>query len=174
MRINKKIGLLAFILLSISSASFAANLGDACSNANQVLRERGVGANTGIVCDGSNYVAFKSYDTAPLRNSIGTTAPEATLHVDGEVIIGNTSLTCSATTEGALRYNTIDKNHEFCDGTNWRKLVGEPAVTDNTPDAFSFIDLTSQSLGTLVNSNTLNITGFNGPIAATVSGGGSL
>lgn len=48
---------------------------------------------------------------------IGTSTPVAKLDVTGEVRVGNTSLACSSSTVGAIRYNSgwID----VCDGTNW-------------------------------------------------------
>lgn len=167
MRIHKKIGLLAFTLLFISSASFAANLGDACSNANQIVRERGVGANTGIVCDGSNYVVFKSYDTAPLRNGIGTTTPAATLDVNGEIKVGNTSLSCSATTEGAMRYNSSTKVHEFCNGTGWGTIVTN--ACDNDPTVLSFTTQNDLATSTLTESNIVLVTDMDAGCLAAIS-----
>ena len=50
---------------------------------------------------------------------IGTTDPKAKLDVSGEVRTGNSGLACSATTEGAQRYNSTDKVMEYCNGTVW-------------------------------------------------------
>lgn len=54
---------------------------------------------------------------------IGTTTPAAKLDVAGEVKFGNTSSTCNSSNEGQQRYNSTNKNMEFCDGTAW-KTVG--------------------------------------------------
>jgi len=50
---------------------------------------------------------------------VGTVAPDAKLHVAGDIKIGNSSATCNATTEGSQRYNSTSKVMEFCNGTAW-------------------------------------------------------
>jgi hypothetical protein len=47
-------------------------------------------------------------------------APAAKLHVNGEIKVGNSGVSCIATTEGAQRYNSGTKKMQFCDGTGWR------------------------------------------------------
>ncbi len=53
---------------------------------------------------------------------IGTKEPSSTLHVAGDIQIGNDSAACAATTAGAMRYNS--GNVEFCNGTAWAGLGG--------------------------------------------------
>ncbi len=54
---------------------------------------------------------------------VGIASPAAKLDVTGEVKIGNTSLACSSTTAGALRYNSSSKIIEFCDGVSWKNML---------------------------------------------------
>ncbi|MEC9291897.1 MAG: tail fiber domain-containing protein, partial [Pseudomonadota bacterium] len=56
---------------------------------------------------------------------IGTDSPSSTLHVAGDVQIGNSSATCAATTAGAIRYNSGDV--EFCNGSAWASVGGSGA-----------------------------------------------
>ncbi|MAF31624.1 MAG: hypothetical protein CMF60_05415 [Magnetococcales bacterium] len=88
--------------------------------------------------------------------------------------VGSTTATCSASNEGSIRYNSTTKVLEFCDSLGWAQmLVTSTSSTDTTPDSFDFTNLTDQGLGQIILSNTENITGFDGPIIAEVSGGGS-
>lgn len=48
--------------------------------------------------------------------------PKALLHVNGEIIVGNSGAACNADKEGAIRYNYISKVMEFCDGASWRPI----------------------------------------------------
>lgn len=109
-------------------------------------------------------------------------------HSAGAVIVGPAADTCNAGIEGSLRYNQAGKYFEFCDGTAWimigNTLATRPDVLitnpqnaqslvynaglgkwvnnacDDTPAAFTFTDLTQQTLSTLVTSNILQITGI--------------
>lgn len=152
--------------------SFAQNAGDACTSTNQIVRENGVNPKAGIICNGTTYETFKSVATSPFRNGIGIATPEATLHIDGEVIIGNTSLVCSGTTEGAMRYSSTEPCMQFCDGTSWA-CIAPAACADTTPAGFAFTDLVNQSVSTLVSSNILQITGLLCGVNVAVSGEGS-
>ena len=55
--------------------------------------------------------------------------------------------TCDGTTEGAIRYNTTDNAHEFCNGTVWRQVVAQAASAPlATPTALDgYLVLTSAS-----------------------------
>ena len=44
------------------------------------------------------------------------------MDVSGDIKIGNSSVVCNATTEGSIRYNTVFKQFEGCDGTNWNRF----------------------------------------------------
>lgn len=68
---------------------------------------------------------------------VGTASPAATLHVNGEAIIGNTSLACSGTTEGAQRYNSTDHVMEFCNGTTWTPFAQVQTTSGPTAPAGS-------------------------------------
>ncbi|MBK8480963.1 MAG: hypothetical protein IPL40_07280 [Proteobacteria bacterium] len=51
--------------------------------------------------------------------------------------------------------------------------VADAAPADQTPDAFAFAELRDQPLGSIVLSSALPITGFDGTLLASVTGGGS-
>ncbi len=57
------------------------------------------------------------------RLGVGTAVPEALLHVDGEILLGSTGLSCASAVEGALRWNATDERIEMCDGVQWRLMV---------------------------------------------------
>jgi hypothetical protein len=104
---------------------------------------------------------------------IGTTAPAAPLHVAGEAIVGNTGLACSSTTKGGIRWNNTDLTIEMCDGTNWNRIAAAPPAGCTGPSAFSFTNLTNQSLSTVVTSNTITPSGCATALSVSVSGAGS-
>ena len=52
---------------------------------------------------------------------IGTTSPSARLDVAGEVKFGSSGVACTAAREGQVRYNSVIKSIEFCNGSNWTK-----------------------------------------------------
>jgi hypothetical protein len=69
---------------------------------------------------GGGYIYTSNADSYQYgKVGIGTSTPQASLDVTGEVKIGNTGLGCSAATEGAIRYNPSNKIMNFCDGTAW-------------------------------------------------------
>ena len=85
-------------------------------------------ANTGMYSPGANQVAIAANGTAALSVlasgsvGIGSTAPVATLDVNGGLRAGTTAVvtaTCNATIEGTQRYNTTTHAMEFCNGTAW-------------------------------------------------------
>ncbi len=114
----------------------------------------------------------------PLEFQIGGTT-YATIGTNGVLSTINavklgTTVTCDGTTEGSLRYNSISKKVEVCDATAWGEMASaNGASTDTTPNTFTFTDLTDQSLGALILSNTLTISGFDGPLLASISGAGT-
>lgn len=55
---------------------------------------------------------------------VGTNNPRTALDVSGEVRVGNTSTGCSATNEGAMRYNSTTKLMEYCNATTWVSMAG--------------------------------------------------
>lgn len=56
---------------------------------------------------------------------IGTEQPVVALDVAGAIRVGSQAA-CGPATEGSLRYNTADKNMEFCDGAGWKPLYAPP------------------------------------------------
>ncbi|KHD88343.1 MAG: hypothetical protein OM95_09365 [Bdellovibrio sp. ArHS] len=58
---------------------------------------------------------------------IGTATPAAALDVNGAVKLG-TAISCDATAEGSMRYNSTRKLMEFCNGSEWA-LLNPPQPT---------------------------------------------
>ena len=108
--------------------------------------------------------------------SAATVAATATttdsLTVTGEAIVGQSGMICSAASQGAIRYNTGSAAMEFCNGSTW-VLMGSIPCDDLTPDAFAFPPTLNTALSDLVESDIVQITGFNCGITVTVSGPGS-
>lgn len=104
---------------------------------------------------------------------IGTTNPSAKLDVSGDIRVGNSAATCSATTKGSIRYNTGTNLIEFCNGTSWGSIHTATACSDATPDAIAFTDQPNASLSTSTSSNIVQVTGINCAVAASISGLGS-
>jgi len=83
--------------------------------------------------------------------------------------------TCSGPNgnEADVIYNGPYHTYQFCNGTNWIPFgaSGTAAVpSGGNANSFSFTNLTSQSLNTLVASNTITVTGFTGTEIASVTG----
>lgn len=84
----------------------------------------------------------------------------STLHASDFVQMSVHSATASSTTVGCTATTSVDAGA-------WS--VSTPV--DTTPDAFSFIDIVSANLATeYTTSNTVTLTGFDGPVIATVTG----
>ncbi len=98
---------------------------------------------------------------------VGTNAPKALLHVDGEAILGNTGLACSGTTEGALRWDATDNVVEMCNGTDWTLLVA------SVPTVLLVIS-PATSTGMNVDGGCGNATCYGSNVAFTVQNQGSL
>lgn len=169
--------LLGFLLLSGLATSPALaqmyNAGDACPEPTpgRVFTQEGA-AGPALVCNGTTLEVYESVLTGPLRKGIGTASPAATLHVNGEAIIGNTSLACSGTTEGAIRWNTTQKYLEVCNGTTYKQVYATDC--DDLPDDFSFSDVTGAALSSTQTSAILQMTGIGcASVNVSISGGGS-
>lgn len=103
----------------------------------------GVGGNAGAV--------MTMTDTGSV--GIGTRTPASTLDVSGDVKLGNSATVCSATNEGAQRYNSTTKTMQFCNGTIWSDISSAPqhiygSMTGNcsisvTADSGGYVDLCS-------------------------------
>lgn len=116
-------------------------------------------------------IALAILAAAPLSGHTQETSGSFT---EGSIRFGYDNRTCDASLEGSLRYVSASAKVEVCDGTSWGEIASKNgASTDETPDAFTFTDVTNQSLGALILSNTVNVTGFDGPLIADVSGSGT-
>jgi len=72
----------------------------------------------------------KLHVTSSGNVGINTIAPTAKLDVNGEVRIGNTNTLCNVTTEGAIRYSSIDKKMSLCNGQNWVNIKPNTGKVD--------------------------------------------
>ena len=90
---------------------------------------------------------------------VGTATPAAKLDVDGDVKVGNSLATCSATVRGSLRYNTGLNVLEFCDGSNWQVIAATATAGCTGPGAFSFTNVNNAALGSVVTSNVITPAG---------------
>lgn len=74
-------------------------------------------------------------------------SPVTKLDVSGEVRVGNTGSACTASIEGAMRYNTTKKAMEFCNGTEWALLnPPQPVVFHRMMNAKWICDNATQSV----------------------------
>ncbi len=114
---------LTLSVLAASPALAQLNAGDPCPEPTpgRIFTQEGA-AGPSLVCNGTTLEVDESIKTGPYRRGVGTANPAVMLDVAGEAKIGNTSLACSATTEGAMRYNSTSKEMEYCNGTAWASL----------------------------------------------------
>ena len=173
---HKWIALLVFIIIlffTLPAYAQESVPGDVCTTANMTSLAGGIetsGVGYYMVCDGSNWVRVFESDTDG-NLGIGQASPAAPLHVGGAVIIGTSTQTCAAGTEGAIRYNTTDNNIEVCDGTDWGQI--RASACDNAPAFLAFPTLTAQSTSTLVTSSILQVTGMDSGCTTSVGVSGS-
>lgn len=164
--------LLFFIALTLSSPVYAQyTVGGACTGANRIYTTSGTNTSV-LICNGTTLELLEKDLANPARKGIGTETPAAALDVNGEIKVGNTSLSCSGTTEGAIRYSDTNSCIELCNGSSW-DCISVAACGDASPAAFNFTDLTNQSTSTQVTSNILQITGLSCTVNVAVSGEGS-
>lgn len=159
---------LALMLVSIPvNSSFAQVPGDACAAGDVDVFRRVVGAaNPGIgyflVCDGSNWQEVMTFSTVGGDIMFNSGAlPAAPVHIDGEVIVNESGLSCSATTEGAIRYNNTGQVHDFCNGTSWAGIGGVGGIwTAGTGDIIYYNSGTPLvGIGTVTPGNALDVVG---------------
>ena len=125
------------------------------------------------------------WDKATSRLGVGTVAPTTALHVVGK-ITGNRVIlppttglgmpasypapsgtsTCTTAVEGTLRYNTLSKTYEFCNGSVWSSFFSQASQ----PNAFAFTDVTGATPAATVTSNAVTLAGFPGALTASCSG----
>ena len=87
----------------------------------------------GVTGQGTTGVVAMFTDTGAIGDSVltqqgtnlgvGTGTPAVKLHVEGAVRIGTTELACSPTIEGAVKYNKLSKEMNFCDGSTWKPFA---------------------------------------------------
>lgn len=157
------LALFCFTAFWLSVPALAENVGDPCTGTNRAYSVSGETTSL-LICNGSTLELLEKDLSNPVRKGIGTASPAATLHVNGEAILGNTGLACSATTKGAMRYNTSTDQMQYCDGTIWRSLVN-----NNTPASFSFTDQTGVAANATITSNAVTLTGFVDTLTAVCS-----
>lgn len=164
---------LVLVLFTVPSLAQEAQPDDACTAANTIIMSGGPetsGKGYYMVCTGGVWARIMESDTSG-NLGVRQAAPAAPLHVGGEAILGNTSLTCSATTEGALRYNSTGKYIEICNGTAWERILA--SACDNAPAFLAFPTLSAQSTSTLVTSSILAVTGMDASCTTSVGVSGS-
>lgn len=154
----------------LSVPALAQNVGDSCIGTNRAYTVSG-SSNSLLICNGSTLELLEKDLSNPVRKGIGTASPAATLHVNGEVILGNTGLACDAAREGALRWkNAAPKCVQVCDGSSWACVQ---STCDSTPAFFPFTAQTDLAVSTLVTSNIALITGMDAGCTVTVSVSGA-
>lgn len=65
-------------------------------------------------------------------------------HKAGAVIVGPTTTSCDSSIEGALRWSSVEKTHEMCDGDTWRKIIAtsDSGVPSTPPATAGYFVLT--------------------------------
>ena len=81
----------------------------------------GTAANNGLTIDSTSNATKGNIIIGPSGGSvgIGSTSPQATLDVNGEVKAGNSGAVCSAANAGAVRYNSGTASLVYCNGSAW-------------------------------------------------------
>lgn len=91
----------------------------------------------------------------------------------GAVRVGPSTTICDGNARGAIKYDSVAGILKFCDGSAWGSIASTTSGGCTGPGAFSFTNLTSQSPGTLVYSNTITPSGCGASsMAVTISGSG--
>jgi hypothetical protein len=176
------------IITPVAFTSWQLRLPSDDGTANQVLQTDGSGntswatitatpggSNGQIQFNGSSSFAGDSnmnWDNTNKRLGVGTAAPAAAIDTTGEVKVGNSGASCSATNKGAIRYNNTTNVLEFCNGTGWN-LVQAAACTDPDPAAIAFTNEANATASTLYTSDIKQVTGINCSVPVQISGQGS-
>lgn len=127
---------------------------------NMAIGASGDSTSPGIIQIGENNALVIDNENA--RVGIGKSNPATALDINGEVKIGNSgSTSCSATTQGSLRYDTTASCMQLCNGTTWNCLQ-LTTCADPLPDTITFTDQTNVAVNTLINSNIVQVTGVVG------------
>lgn len=77
---------------------------------------------------------------------IGNNTPTVALSVNGEVQVSNSSVACSGSTKGSIRYSNTSNTLEYCNSSQW---TGVTNTTDASLTAFTVVKTATQSLATI-------------------------
>lgn len=103
-------------------------------------------------CDNTNWVVIGTGGSWVVSGSdiyyttdmvgINRSNPAVMLDVGGSVRIGDNSVTCNTTREGAIRYSSVN-TVDFCDGTSWKFFSGItpstcPTTEYTTPGSYTY------------------------------------
>ena len=144
------VALMSFAI-SGTPATAAPAVGDPCPAARTGF---GVSGNqTLLVCDGSTWNSVLQYNQA------------------GDLLfrLNYDSTACDSSLQGRIRFASVSKTFEGCDGSSWRML----AYADTTPDAFAFTDQTGVALSTLTASDIVQIMGIGAAATVSITGTGT-
>ena len=111
----------------------------------------------GTACSGK----ANSADFDAIAQCNGATMQRAPIQVGQLMAPPYATTTCDANKKGMIQWNGTD--FQGCNGTAWVAGFKDPAVL-NTPNAFSFTNVTGAFMGVVVKSNAVTITGFTGNV----------
>lgn len=91
----------------------------------------------------------------------------------GAVRFGESVASCDATTQGAIRYESVGMVMKFCDGFTWQTFFYETCLS-TSPTDWNFTNIINQTTSTVVSSSINQVLGITGcTMAIKVSGSGS-
>ena len=76
----------------------------------------------GITPTTDNTIVLGNSTATGPKVGVGTYTPQAKLDINGDIRVGGTTASCSAANEGAIRYESLLKKFQGCDGSNWISL----------------------------------------------------
>jgi hypothetical protein len=139
------------------------------ATANSTARFLDVGIPLGYTVGTLNNVTFSGQSVTALtflataNVGIGTSSPEAALHVEGNAIIasnsfirlpiGTTSQRPSVPVTGMFRFNSNTTTFEGYSGNNWVTVSGADLSNDTTTDAIRYLTFTNLTSGVLSSVN---------------------
>ncbi|MGH1399440.1 MAG: type II secretion system protein [Alphaproteobacteria bacterium] len=81
-----------------------------------------INKNPGDMVLSSSLIANRDLEAKSQLRVGDSTVPSIKADIAGEIKIGNTSLACDSSIEGAMRYNSTNKTVEFCNGLIWGNI----------------------------------------------------
>ena len=122
MRHFKKLFLLA--LLAVGGQAHAQEWADLATSGSLIDGRMCYTDGKNIVCDATSPI----FDSGNV--GIASSTPTVALEVSGSILVSNGGETCSGGNfAGAIRYNTSSSDLEFCDGTAWKTMDADGAVS---------------------------------------------